>query len=305
MKHIFILNPVAGKSKAESAYLPKIIEAAKKTGIEYEIHRTINVRDAEKYARQRCLANKTEKLRFYAVGGDGTLNEVANGVYGSENAEIAFIPAGTGNDFARVFKEYKYFRDITRQINGTSRAVDLIKYNSRYAINMINIGLDCSVAVKAAELKNKPFLKGPFAYAGGIAAVLAGNRGFDLQISIEDSTEYQGLFTLVAIANGAYCGEGFKGVPKAEIDDGLLDVSIVNKVNRRTFVSLLAHYRSGTHLDIPKVKDIIIYEKCRSITVKSKNTMQICADGEVENADELSVSVIPVAIRFSVPEGCD
>ena len=305
MKHIFVLNPVAGKGKAEIEILPKIIKAVKESGIDYEIHRTINVGDAEHFVKNRCRLNPNESLRFYAIGGDGTLNETANGAYGFENAEIAFIPAGSGNDFARVFKEYKYFRDIKRQIYGTSRPVDLIKYNNRYAINMLNIGLDCTVAVKAAELKNKPFLKGPMAYVGGIVPVLAVNKGFNLEVSIEKRAQYQGVFTLIAIANGAYCGGGFKGVPKAEIDDGLLDVSIVNKVNRRTSISLLAHYRNGTHLDIPKVKDIIIYEKCRSITVKSADTMQYCADGEVENTDELSVSIIPGAIHFSVPEGCE
>lgn len=305
MKHIFVLNPVAGKGKAEIEILPKIIQTVKDSGFDYEIHRTINVGDAEHFVRNRCRSNPNDNLRFYAVGGDGTLNETANGAYGFENAEIAFIPAGTGNDFARVFKEYKYFRDIRRQIYGTSRPVDLIKYNNRYAINMLNIGLDCSVAVKAAELKNKPFLKGPMAYAGGIATVLAGNRGFNLEVSIEDRTQYRGKFTLIAIANGAYCGGGFKGVPKAEIDDGLLDVSTVNKVNRRTLVSLLAHYRSGTHLDLPKAKNIIMYEKCKFITVKSTEAMQICADGEVEYTDELAVSIIPKAIRFSVPEGCE
>jgi len=94
-------------------------------------------------------------------------------------------------------------------------------------------------------------------------------------------------------------------MPKAKVDDGLLDVILVNKVNRRTAISLLLQYRKGTHLDSPNSKDIITYVQCRSLSVKPAETMNICADGEIEAATELSISIIPAAIRFSVPQGSE
>ena len=148
MKHIFILNPAAGKGTAEAKILPGILAAAKSADIDYEIHRTINAGDACRFVQNRCLSEAERALRFYAVGGDGTLNEVINGAYGFVNAEIGLIPAGTGNDFPRIFKHPEYFSDISKQLTGQAHTIDLIRYNDRYLINMMNIGLDCAVVAK-------------------------------------------------------------------------------------------------------------------------------------------------------------
>ena len=121
-------------------------------------------------------------FRFYACGGDGTMNEVANGAYGQQNVEIAMVPAGTGNDFPRNFTNYKYFEDIERQILGSAKWVDLIRYEAapadeltglivRYGINMFNIGLDCNVADKVIDIKKYPFIPGPLAYGLGVTII--------------------------------------------------------------------------------------------------------------------------------------
>jgi diacylglycerol kinase family enzyme len=197
MKHIFILNPAAGKGRAAGFFLPKIIETSKRLGIDYEIHRTIAPDDARHFVKKRCEAAAADPepeaaLRFYACGGDGTINEVVNGAFGYKNVETAMIPAGTGNDFPRNFGKIKAFEDIERQILGTARPVDVIRYEYipvnpvsktpsssyeldaifesdpdpviRYGINMFNIGFDCNVAAKTAEFKAHPFITGPLAY---------------------------------------------------------------------------------------------------------------------------------------------
>jgi diacylglycerol kinase (ATP) len=305
MKHIFILNPVAGHKEAESKILPQILEAVKAEGVNYEIHRTMNVSDGENFVRNRCLAHRDEKLRFYAVGGDGTLNEVANGAFGFPHAEIAFIPAGTGNDFARIFTDPKAFLDIKRQLRGSPKSIDLIQYDDRVIVNMLNIGLDCAVVTQVDVLKQKFFLRGPFAYIAGVGVVFAGNRGFHLKVTLEDGRVYDREFTLVAVGNGAFCGGGFKGVPRAVIDDGLLDVSLVSKVNRRTFASLITKYHKGTHLESPLAREYITYVQCRSLTIEPKDTMQICVDGEVFHSGKLDIAILPAAMNFSIPEGCE
>lgn len=304
MKHIFILNPAAGPKKAEKTILPRILEAVKEENADYEIHRTMNVGDGENFVRNRCLAHPGEDIRFYAVGGDGTLNEVANGIFGFPKAEFAFIPAGTGNDFARIFADPRAFLDIKKQLRGRAIPIDLIRYDDRVIVNMLNIGLDCAVVTEVDMLKEKYFLRGPFAYMVGVGVVFGRNRGFHLKVTLEDGRVYDQEFTLVAVGNGAFCGGGFKGVPRAEIDDGLLDVSLVNKVNRRTFASLITKYHKGTHLESPAAGDIITYVKCRSLSIEPKDTMQICVDGEVHCSGRLDISIVPSAIQFSVPEGC-
>lgn len=306
MKHLFIINPVAGNGAAEATYLPKILTAVREFGLEYEIHRTINIGDATRYVKSRCTDAEQERLRFYAIGGDGTLNEVVNGVIGHPNAEIAFLPSGTGNDFARSFQDHTLFRDVSRQIRGIARPVDVIRYNDRYAINMLNIGLDCQVVSEMNRLKKYPFIKGPLAYIAGVGVVFVGNQGYEFHLELEDGQMMEGEFTLIAIGNGAYCGGGFKGVPLANLQDGLFDVNIVHKVNRRAFASLIGSYRKGTHLDHPLAKERITYFKGKTLKMKSGNEVQfqVCVDGEIEQVKELVIDVLPKAIHFSVPEGC-
>ncbi|HVI39325.1 MAG TPA: diacylglycerol kinase family protein, partial [Anaerovoracaceae bacterium] len=224
MKHIFIMNPAAGKGKAGKVFLPKIIETAKGMGIDYEIHRTIAPGDAQHFVSSRCEAREClqemeDTFRFYACGGDGTLNEVANGAYGHKNVEIAMIPAGTGNDFPRSFGDMKYFENIELQILGEAKPIDIIRYETvipnpgfsseldsifesdpdpvvRYGINMFNIGLDCNVADKVTEIKTYPFMPGPLAYGVGIGIVLGKKEGVNLEICFDDGEIHSGDITL-------------------------------------------------------------------------------------------------------------
>lgn len=307
MKHIFLINPAAGRGAAETEALPRILQAVHRADVDYEIHRTMHVGDASHFARNRCLEHPTEDLRFYAVGGDGTLNETANGIVGFPRAELAFFPAGTGNDFARMFSDPKAFRDPERQLRGRAKAIDLLRYNGRYCVNMLNIGLDCEVVDEVDSLKKITPLRGPLAYLAGIAVVFIGNEGFRLSVSVDEEVAEEGEFTLVAIGNGAFCGGGFKGAPRARIEDGLLDVGLVRKVSRRAFVALLPHYKKGTHLDQRAAKGVIEYRQCRSVVVRplGKDQLKVCADGEIEFAQEVRVEVEPGAVRFSLPEGCE
>lgn len=336
MKHIFIMNPAAGKGKAGRIFLPEIIKTAKKMGIDYEIHRTIAPGDAQRFVKGRCETRETDQetekeLRFYACGGDGTLNEVVNGAYGYDHVEIAMIPAGTGNDFPRYFGELKYFEDIEKQILGTARPVDLIRYEAfipnpvtgslsseldtifdsdpepvvRYCVNMFNIGLDCSVVDKVAKIKEYPLVPGPLAYGLGVGIVLGKKEGVNLEICLDNGEIYNGSIMLTAIGNGSYCGGGFKGVPRACVDDGLMDVSIIGNINRRTFLSLLGKYRKGTHLEDPAVESFLTYRKCKRLTIKPQDTVRLCTDGEISIVGETTFEIISEAIKFSVPRGCE
>lgn len=325
MKHIFIMNPAAGKGKAGNVFLPRIIEASKKLEIDYEIHRTIAPGDAEHFVRSRCEAMAREMsgdngangdiVRFYACGGDGTLNEVVNGAYGYKDVEVAMIPAGTGNDFPRSFGDASHFEDIEAQIHGASLCIDLICYETesaeeetgpviRYGINMFNIGLDCNAADLVGKIKQYPFVKGPLAYILGVGIVLGKKEGITLQILFEDGDTYEGEFMLAAIGNGRYCGGGFKGMPKAELDDGLMDVSIVDNITRRTFLSLIGKYHKGTHLDDPEVMKFLTYKQCKKLKMIPVGRVKMCTDGEISTVGQTSFEIIPNAMKFSVPQGC-
>lgn len=318
MKHYFILNPFAGQGKALKLE-KKIWQAADAADVEPVIHITEYQGEAEEYVRRiasECASESTdnEVLRFYACGGDGTLSEVVNGAYGAENVQVANIPVGTGNDFIRNFDGAGDFNDILMQIRSGAVKCDLIHYEgnceedgimkkvSRYCINMFNIGFDCNVVDLTDSLKKKPLMAGPLAYLTGVGIMLVKKKGADLTVEYDDGFVYSGSLLMIAVANGCYCGGGVKGIPDAETDDGLIDVSLVKDISRRTFVKLFPKYSKGTHRSDKRIDDILIYKKCRSLTITSNcGDMKLCVDGEIVQAEKIYFDIVPKAIGFVVP----
>ena len=324
MKHVFLINPKAGQGEAtdleaeiktQTELRGLTYTADQKRGVlypdEYDvfIYFTKSVGDAERYVRFFCkvLEEKKERIRFYACGGDGTLNEVVNGCYGFAFAEAACIPSGTGNDYVRCYPDAGDFHDVGAQMDGTAVDSDLIRYKvegerSRYCINMFNIGLDCNVVDLTAKMKKVPMVMGSFAYYLSVLVMLIGKKGADLRVEYDDGFVYDDKLLLIAIANGIYCGGGVKGIPKAITNDGLIDVSLVKKASRRDFVHMFGKYKKGTHLEDKRAKEMFIYKKCKSLTVTPRNgEMKLCVDGEITIAGRTTFQIVPDAIRFSVP----
>ena len=109
MKHFFIINPAAGKRTQTQALSEKITAFCEEKGIEYEIYFTKGVQDAEKFVKESFVKGS----RYYACGGDGTLNEVANAIYSCGDASVGMIPIGTGNDFPKNFSSFDDFFDFS------------------------------------------------------------------------------------------------------------------------------------------------------------------------------------------------
>ena len=144
MKHIFVVNPAAGKTNAVQA-LQKELETKYKGSLDYEIYQTRAPRDATAYIRNYCHTH-TEPVRFYACGGDGTLNEVVNGVVGFSHASMGCYPCGSGNDYVKYYGDTSAFLDVAALIEGEETEIDLMKVGDRYAINATHFGFDSSVA---------------------------------------------------------------------------------------------------------------------------------------------------------------
>lgn len=331
MKHVFILNLAAGQGAA-SALRGEIEAVCSVAGLEYEIYETTAVGDAERSVRTCCeaidsgpdtapdgnadssadadpAANREALIRFYACGGDGTLNEVVNGAFGYGFTEIGCIPTGTGNDFVRNFPEGNYL-DLVDQIRGQARFCDLIRYEgvcdgeavSRYCVNMCNIGFDCNVVDMTARMKQMPLISGSMAYLSSVAAMLVRKKGADLRVVYDDGFVHDGKLLLIAVANGCFCGGGIKGIPRAKADDGKIDVSLIKNVPRHTFVRLFPKYMQGTHLNEPALADVLRYSKERTLTISSNNdSMKVSIDGEIFTAETLKFTICPAAFRFVVP----
>jgi len=311
MRKIFILNPAAGQGGA-SEFTQIINKAAEALGETVEIYYTQGIKDAERYARTVCQGKMPEEaVRFYACGGDGTINEVVNGCFGFPNVEIGLVPTGTGNDYVRDYNKPEAFLDIEDQLKGKSVSVDLFRYTgsidgqvqSRYCANMMNIGFDANVVYRVSKLKKMPLIGGSLAYMLGIFVELIEKNGTNLKLEFEDGTGYDGKMLLVAVAIGSYCGGGIKGLPLAKANDGLLDVQVIRDATRRLFIHLLPKYVKGTHLEDKKAQKILTYKQMKRLTITpNTGTTRICVDGELEIAGQLDIEIVPKSMNFIIPD---
>ena len=302
MKHIFIVNPFAGKGNRTQALTDQIKAVCEARGVSYAFHHTSEVGDAERYIRSVCEAhNGEETLRFYACGGDGTINECVNGAVGFAFAEVAAIPIGTGNDFVRNFGGSECFMNIEALLDAHAEPMDLIKYNDRYCVNMINIGYDCAVADRTSRLKTHPLIPSKLAYVFGLVAELVRKTGVTFHCLADGKDLGQRKLLLSLFANGGYCGGGFYSAPRAELCDGLMDLCFVQYISRIRFISLVGKYKKGTHLQMKNSERVFDYYKCREVELTFPAPQQICVDGEIETCDALRMSVEQNAIRFVIP----
>ena len=302
MEHIFIINPSAGQGKA-AKLIPAIQLALEGTTYKYSIYTTKAAGDAERFVRETCETDR--KVRFYVCGGDGSFHEAVNGAKGFPEAELGIIPVGTGNDFVRNFGRKGDFMDILSQVEGRSMSCDVIDINGRYVVNMANIGFDCEVVVQAGKWKQKPLISGPVAYIMGIVSEFAKPMGKRISFRWADGTTMTGKFLLCTLANGSFCGGGFCSSPKAALNDGLMDVGIVQMLPRGRFIGILPKYKTGTYLDTKLGKEKVLYEKYEKLELAVAEPTNISIDGEIRQFTYLKAEMVKGAFRFIVPKGLE
>lgn len=302
MKHCFIINPAAGKKLDTNQLIKDINAAAEAENITPEIYITTESGDATRHAFEIASKISGEPIRFYACGGDGTLNEVLNAAVNFPNTEIAVVPVGTGNDYIKIFSNPNFFLDIQRQIKGKAKKADLLKFNGKYCINVLNIGFDCAVVKKVSEIKTKPLVPPGLAYIIGVISVFCKKFGDYFRISLDDE-ELSGEFTLAVFGKGSYYGNGFKSLPASKADDGYIDACVIEKVSRMTFLKLIGKYKKGLHKEKENEYPFLKYRKCRKIKFESEKPVGICADGEITLEKSIEIEIAPKAISFSVPDG--
>lgn len=301
MKHIFILNPAAGKGSATTDLRDEILSCAQGLGLETEIYVTRSVGDARDFVSNYKCA---QSCRFYACGGDGTLNEVVSGALEKGNCEVGVVPYGTGNDFVRNFENCEYFSDIESQMRGEAVPVDVIRYNGGCVINVANVGIDCRVVARTAKLKHLPFISGPLAYIAGLVVEFCRRFGDEMEITVDGEKTYSGEYMLCCVANGAFYGGGFNAASLASVRDGLLEFNLIKKISRSKFLSLVGDYKAGRLYTAPNAKGLYEYVRCREVTIKMKRNPLFCVDGELINTEQMTFCVDPGAVRFCIPRGC-
>ena len=298
MKHLFIINPAAGKRDQTGEITQKVREVCAKRGLSYEILVSRQPGDCATIAQ--AAAATGDPVRLYACGGDGTLNEVVNGAAGFANAAVTHYPAGSGNDFIKIFSDPAAFKSIGRLLDGEIAQMDLIRcQGSSYALNICSMGFDARIGTAISKYKRLPLVSGSGAYvlSTGVNLIKGIKQHYVVEI---DGERFDGEQSLICIASGRWYGGGFNPVPEAEPDDGLLDVLIVEKVNLLQVAGVIGKYQKGHYADYPQ---LIRHARCRTVRIECERENVVNVDGEAIRTTDAQIELIPQAIRFFYPRG--
>jgi len=300
----FIINPTAGKHRSDLTELAIEKRFAGLGPHRYEIHRTERPGHATEIARTIAERDGASAVIF-ACGGDGTVNEVVNGIAGT-GAVLAVLPCGTGNDFVRSVYGIRTPDEILEKLGTESiRAIDAARFNDRLFVNVASLGFDTIVGLKAKAMVAKAPWIGGVSYLLAAIAGLSGKHHFpmelDLEVQSKDGETERVLrrepFTLMAVCNGGYYGGGFHPAPQADAADGWLDLCVVRKLGAFRILALIPKYAGGTHAGNPAVT---MYKVRRGTIRRVDEPLAVNCDGESSYEDAIGFEVLPGAIRLAV-----
>lgn len=311
MKYAFIVNPASGQGRHENGIVSEI-EALINDNPDKDIklYYTRGERDATVLA-DMIASEAGDDIVIFACGGDGTVQEVANGVYGHDNAILGIVPVGSGNDFIRQLAKDKHnesdYTDLSLQLTGNIVPLDLIRLSwfedgeekSRMITNGINIGFDGNTAILAHDLKMLPMVSGTGSYMLAVARNLAAKKGQTLRITADGKEFHTGRLLLATAANGGFCGGGVNSCPYADLNDGLIELLAIKDLSRTRFVALFPKYKAGRLFEIKGIEDLAEYTQAKSITIEPMlgPTMKYVADGEIMDTGAVRLDAVPGAIR--------
>ena len=308
MKHLFIINPIAGGKKNNFEETKRKIEDFAETlNDPYEIYVTQGRMDAcRKITEEAENLNKnkntdtTNNLRVYACGGDGTLNECVNGAANRSNVSVTHYPCGTGNDFLKTFgkENITKFHDLDALSTGEIHALDLIDCNGRYGINICSAGIDARIGTDVHKYSNIPIIGGATGYVVSLIINVIKGVTQKFKIIINDY-EINKKITLACICNGRYYGGGFNPVPDANPDDGILDCLIVEPVSRLKVAQIVGRYAKGMFKEFP---EIFTYIQSQGMEIECDREFVVNIDGEAMYTDKVIFKLIPGAVNFVFPQ---
>jgi len=296
-----IVNPAAGAFSTRRKW-PVISRILNAIGIPFDFEYTEGVGHAIELAR---LAASDGYRYLVAVGGDGTVNEVANGILHSTNAAttaLGIVSTGTGSDFIRsagISRDYATACSTLISPRRLSIDVGVVEYQRqgqtlrRFFVNAAGVGFDAAV-VKETERLPK-FFGGTIPYVAGMLRTLFSYRNKPVVVRVGDEVESYRVLN-VAVANGGYMGGGMHIAPEAELGDSLLDVVIIGDMGKLELLKEFPKVYKGTHVSLPKVK----MKKGTDVTIESSEPMLVYADGESLGECPASFRVVPGALSIVV-----
>ncbi len=291
-----ILNPYAGRWKAQSA-IPEVERACQEIGLDYELIVTNEPCHGTALAREAALAGYSPVV---SAGGDGSINEVLNGLMQAAGegtgVPLGILPLGTADDLADNLSLAKQIRAACQVIQaGHTRTIDVGCVNGHYFGNNSAIGLEPMVTLTQASMKR---IKGVPRYILAALKAIASHKPWHARLEWDDG-EYEGGIVLTSVGNTRRTGGTFYMTPRAEPDDGYLDAVFAVVMGRLRLLRLLPTTFDGSHLEQPGIN----YVRTTRLTVECDPPTPIQADGEVfeTSATRIEYSILPQRLQVIVP----
>ena len=297
-----IINPNAGNGKGKKDW-SRILSLFERESIPIVSRFTRQKGQAMEFVRESIGSGFR---KFISVGGDGTLNEVINGIFTQELCSpkeivTAMIPVGTGNDWGRMFGiplVYEGSVGIIKENKQLLHDIGVISYHEgsqqykRYFINIAGLGFEALVVSKTNRQKEKG-KSSKAIYFYNLLSSLISYRKTESDVIIDGRILHSRVFS-VNVGNGRYCGGGMRQTPDALPDDGLLDITVIKDMSRWEIIRSLKLLYDGTILSHPKVDGY----RSNNLLVESESPLYAQADGESLGHTPVSFSIIPAATKI-------
>jgi len=298
---VFLVNP-ASDNGATGRRWPEIANRAAAAGLTGEA--LLSERPGQLAELARRASDEGGQL-LVVVGGDGTVNEVVNGLAGREGPELAVIPRGTGRDFVRTYGIPHKLDDALRTArDGRTREIDVGRARFRswqgepaewYFANIASAGMSGAIAKRANETSKA--LGGKVSYFWATFAVFSRWRTSELTVTVGAETRRARMHDVV-VANGRYFGGGMMICPEAEPDDGVFDVLLIGNLTKRDLLLTLPKTYRGKHLPHPKAELL----RGPTVEIEAPEPLPVELDGEQPGTTPARFEIIPRALRLRVPQ---
>ena len=311
---LVIYNPIAGRGRVKKHW-PEVQQGLIDAGIEFDVATTSAPLDAVKLAEKAATKYST----VVAVGGDGTVHEVVNGLLRASNEgetiTLGVVPLGNGDDFAKMVppqtkiggKAFDWRIAIEKINKGQTKLFDVGRMSGdqllsdrdnkpQYFMNGMDIGFGAQAALNFTKVPI--FLTGMAAYLAAIMKTLVDYHIPKVTIQIDNQEAFEQSTTMTAITNGRCFGSGFWVCPEAQVDDGLLDVMVTQSVGRLKIMRLIPKIMKGTHVNEPILKSY----RARRVDIKAHQPFVVEADGEIPypKTRHLEVQILDKRLRVIV-----
>lgn len=333
MQHIFVINPHAGKIDSTNIIREKVERLDKV--IDYDIYVTQCAGDATRFVARWRAGHPLDDVRFYACGGDGTLNEVVSGIMQANASredttqttgpltQLTCYPCGSGNDYVKYYPGD--FLNLNDLVGGIPHQVDVMKVSSfveptddhdcsstprqntvsensdHYSINVCNVGFEAKVCKTMNDVKRKPIIGGERAYTTGVIKNLFCGMKNYCRLTVDGTSFYDGDMLLCSFSNGRYVGGGYQCAPLSVNDDGLIEVLLFKPIHIPFFARMISVYRNGKQFEDPRFKKVIRYSQAKNVTITSDKPFDLCIDGEMLLGTHFKIQNLCKAVTFVSP----